>query len=389
MGMKHLALAVFVGFGLSACSGDDEQAEPVQAEEGTEGLSETPLADGDAAASPEGEAVADAELTVPAEGEAPKEDAFSTAEGEAPPSEGDETAAMYSEPPMPSDEAVSAVTDPNANPSGPTGGLEPEPDLATSGNGSVQSPGAKWSPKGAQGGAADKVGTYTVRLGDTLAGISHKLYGSPSHYTKLAEANGLKPPYLLFPGQTISYTGSSWSGDDKNDNGNVAAAPGATKTLTVRAGDTLWHLAEKHLGNPYAWRMFVDWNPGVLSNPNRIEPGMKLAYGTLHGSTAAAGNSSGKSSKKSASKKKSSVSGGSTAFKVSAPKSQVAPVAVKPVEPVTEPAKKEAKLEEPPKPEKEAAAASPDDAPPVEETVNDEAPPPPPAEEVYEEEEAE
>lgn len=388
MSMKHVALAVFVGFGLSACSGDDEQAEPVQAEEGAEGASETPPADGDGAAPPEGDAVADAELTVPAEGEAPKESDFSTAGGDAPPSEGDEAAAMYSEPPMPSDEAVSAVTDPNANPSGSSGGLEPEPDLAVQGGGFVQSPGAKWSPGDAQGGAAAKVGTYTVRLGDTLAGISHKLYGSPNHYKKLAEANGLKPPYLLFPGQTISYSGSSSSGGNK-DSGNAVAAPGASKSLTVRAGDTLWHLAEKHLGNPYAWRMFVDWNPGVLSNPNRIEPGMKLAYGTLHGSAAAAGSSDSKNSKKSASKKKSSVSGGSTAFKVSAPKPQAAPVAAKPVEPATELAKKEAKLEEAPKPEEEAAAAPPDDAPPVEETVSDEAPPPPPAEEVYEEEEAE
>jgi nucleoid-associated protein YgaU len=386
MGMKHLALAVFVGFGLCACSGDDEQAEPVQAEEGAEGLSDAPPAEGDAAAPPEGDAVADAELTVPAEGEAPKDTDFSTAGGDAPPSEGEETAAMYSEPPMPSDETVEAVTDPDANPSASTGGLDPEPALAAQGNGIVQSPGAKWSPSGAQGGAADKVGTYTVRPGDTLAGISHKLYGSFNHYKQLAAANGLKPPYLLFPGQTISYSGSSWSGGNNNDNGNVAAAPGATKSLTVRAGDTLWHLAEKHLGTPYAWRMFVDWNPGVLSNPNRIEPGMKLAYGTLHGSTVAAGSSSsGKSSKKSASKKKSSVSGGSTAFKVSAPKPQAAPVAAKQVEP----AKKEAKLEDAPKPEEEPAAAPPDDAPPVEETVGDEAPPPPPAEDVYEEEEAE
>lgn len=44
--------------------------------------------------------------------------------------------------------------------------------------------------------------TYTVKSGDTLSGIASKL---GTTYTSLAQKNGIKPPYTIYPGQKIKY----------------------------------------------------------------------------------------------------------------------------------------------------------------------------------------
>ncbi len=42
-----------------------------------------------------------------------------------------------------------------------------------------------------------------------------------------------------------------------------------TKTITVEAGDTLWDLAAKHLGNPYAWSDLYRANYDVILQAQR------------------------------------------------------------------------------------------------------------------------
>ena len=37
--------------------------------------------------------------------------------------------------------------------------------------------------------AGAKLGSYTVKAGDTLIGISRKIYGSPKYYKLIADAN--------------------------------------------------------------------------------------------------------------------------------------------------------------------------------------------------------
>ena len=50
---------------------------------------------------------------------------------------------------------------------------------------------------------APKSQKYTVQGGDTLGKISAHFYGSPSHYMKIAEANGIENPNLIQVGQEL------------------------------------------------------------------------------------------------------------------------------------------------------------------------------------------
>jgi nucleoid-associated protein YgaU len=45
---------------------------------------------------------------------------------------------------------------------------------------------------------------YTVQSGDNLSKISKKFYGSPNHYQKIAEANGIDNPDKIQAGQQIN-----------------------------------------------------------------------------------------------------------------------------------------------------------------------------------------
>ena len=51
------------------------------------------------------------------------------------------------------------------------------------------------------GGAEQR---YTIKSGDNLSKISKHFYGSPNHYQKIAEANGIADANLIRAGQTIS-----------------------------------------------------------------------------------------------------------------------------------------------------------------------------------------
>jgi len=46
------------------------------------------------------------------------------------------------------------------------------------------------------------------------------------------------------------------------------------EVITIKKGDTLWHLASKYLGNPTKWPDFKKYNK--FTNPNRIYPGEKM-----------------------------------------------------------------------------------------------------------------
>lgn len=45
--------------------------------------------------------------------------------------------------------------------------------------------------------------SYTVVSGDCLWNISYQFYGSGAKFTRIASANGLKPPYLINIGQVL------------------------------------------------------------------------------------------------------------------------------------------------------------------------------------------
>lgn len=45
--------------------------------------------------------------------------------------------------------------------------------------------------------------SYTVRAGDTLSSIARRVYGDASLYTRLAAANGIQNPNLIYSGQVL------------------------------------------------------------------------------------------------------------------------------------------------------------------------------------------
>ena len=56
----------------------------------------------------------------------------------------------------------------------------------------------------------------------------------------------------------------------------AAAAPAAAKTYTVKAGDTLSHIAKEHLGSAGAYMKIFELNKDQLTDPDKIKPGHVL-----------------------------------------------------------------------------------------------------------------
>ncbi len=96
--------------------------------------------------------------------------------------------------------------------------------------------------------------TYTVKSGDTLSGIASK-YGTT--YQELARINNISNPNLIYPGQVLKI--------------NATDTNVATKTYTVKAGDTLSGIASKY-GTTYQELA----KKNGISNPNLIYPGQVI-----------------------------------------------------------------------------------------------------------------
>ena len=54
------------------------------------------------------------------------------------------------------------------------------------------------------------------------------------------------------------------------------AAPAASKTYTVKPGDTLSQIAKSQLGNASAYMKIFELNKDQLTDPNQIKPGQVL-----------------------------------------------------------------------------------------------------------------
>lgn len=113
---------------------------------------------------------------------------------------------------------------------------------------------------GTQKPAVQQENTYTVKAGDTLSGIAAK-HGTT--YQVLAAYNGISDPNRISVGQVIKIPG----------NGTTAAQKPAQRTHTVQKGESLWSIAEKHLGNGNRYREIKSLNG--LGN-DTIYPGQVL-----------------------------------------------------------------------------------------------------------------
>jgi nucleoid-associated protein YgaU len=55
----------------------------------------------------------------------------------------------------------------------------------------------------------------------------------------------------------------------------IASIANSGKVITVQPGDSLWKIAEQHLGNGLLWRELISVNPGI-SDPSRILAGSQI-----------------------------------------------------------------------------------------------------------------
>jgi nucleoid-associated protein YgaU len=108
---------------------------------------------------------------------------------------------------------------------------------------------------------------YEVRPGDSLWSIAKGTYGDGRQYSEIAKQNGLAPETRLEIGQKLVLPVPQFPTLETKD----------SDVVTVRPGDSLWSLAQKHLGSGNRWQELYQLNHRLLgSNPDRIYPGQHL-----------------------------------------------------------------------------------------------------------------
>lgn len=87
---------------------------------------------------------------------------------------------------------------------------------------------------------------------------------------------------ILKVGTTVSPPGSTKPGTVKRVGSLTVVPAGSTASVGVQrahtyaAGENLWDLAERYLGDPLRWEEIVRINPTKIPNPDRIKPGTVL-----------------------------------------------------------------------------------------------------------------
>jgi LysM repeat protein len=105
-------------------------------------------------------------------------------------------------------------------------------------------------------------GQVTVREGETLSEIADRL-GVPM--SRLMKLNGISDPNLVEAGRVLTVPGSSGGGNSR------AAAPTGGGTVTVKEGETLSQIAERH-GMSMERLMAING----ISDPDHVEAGRSL-----------------------------------------------------------------------------------------------------------------
>lgn len=120
-------------------------------------------------------------------------------------------------------------------------------------------------PTGAKPGLGVKAvqAYHTVKPGDSLSLLARRYLGSERRWTEIYYANSHKiaNPNWLFPGQVLAIP---------------SARQRAPFRYVVRAGDCLWAIAGRELGQPLRWTQIYAANKGQIRNPHWIYPGQIL-----------------------------------------------------------------------------------------------------------------
>lgn len=160
--------------------------------------------------------------------------------------------------------------------------------------------------------ASQNMTKYTVKSGQGLSQIASEVYQDGSLWTKIAEANQLKAPYILNAGQVLEIpkvdASTAVSSETKPAEPVKEEAPvvltkeepaapttpaptpevntlvqtaGTAGTYEVKKGDHLWKIAVEQYGSGYEWVKIYEANKSVIGNdPNIVFVGVKLVLPT-------------------------------------------------------------------------------------------------------------
>ena len=110
--------------------------------------------------------------------------------------------------------------------------------------------------RGTGGGTSTSASWYTVQRGDYLTLIGA---GTGVNWVSIANLNGLRAPYVIYPGQRLRLTGTTSS-----------TSAGAGRYVVIGAGDCLWN----HFGANSAKVAAANG----ISNPNQVRAGTRIYY---------------------------------------------------------------------------------------------------------------
>ncbi|MGI5346609.1 LysM peptidoglycan-binding domain-containing protein [Streptomyces sp. CA-250714] len=114
----------------------------------------------------------------------------------------------------------------------------------------------------------------------TLWGIAKERLGDGSRWKDIQALNpGLEQGEELPEGTVLKMPSDTpaLKAQTSKPRGQGEAAGEKPETYTVESGDTLWGVADSQLGDPTKWRQIAEDNRDVVSDPNVIHPGDKLA----------------------------------------------------------------------------------------------------------------
>jgi len=121
--------------------------------------------------------------------------------------------------------------------------------------------------------------SYTIQEGDTFSLIAQDFYGEEKHWVAIAQANPLVDPKRLKVGQVIKLP--DLAEFDRQRDAQLAGVQravsgGASKTVTVQAGDVLSRISRRVYGSSAYWPTIYAANRGKLASPDDLQVGMVL-----------------------------------------------------------------------------------------------------------------
>lgn len=137
--------------------------------------------------------------------------------------------------------------------------------------------------------------TYVVKAGDTLGEIAQYQLGTSRRWKEIVAVNdGLDPNRLRVgqtillpsadPGAPVTAVAREAAGPASSQGTAIpSGAPRSAPTYRVAAGDSLWRIAQRTLGDGNRWHEIADLNPRV--DPDKLAAGVLL---TLPASASAA-----------------------------------------------------------------------------------------------------